>query len=756
MADSLSVAPTSSPTGVVVADDIMGVTTRLQTPTAVEPRRCSTAPFCLPVDRAVVLETRTVRLPKYPLLIVRDGTGQVSHEISPRERRSVGPGVWTIECTSTAVKTYLHVEGAFVTDTDADGRTVTATEATRFRVGVRSRHEQPAATVTAPETPAGVAAALSQFGSALKTTSPERTWPTLRGHPPLVERGEELHVPESLTVGRAPPSLVVEVPPDLSYLYPVASLAFFLDARVELGSTPRLRADAHEWTYSLDGPPPGTVDATSPVTAPADGDTTETRPFEERVARTLQQTFVLDCVARTEGLYPFDLDERRRVERRLAEAGYPLDFAALYDASLAERTMAYLDVPFSVVAAAVPRWKLTADVVPRYDSLNHLPFVVDDLGVVRCLSGTPRPEPSPERPAIDAFVRGGGSPPRSTDGPATPADACRSDGGVTTDAPGGVDRTGDTATPPTTLGEERVVVPRATDSIEHVWVGDGYPVGATKPVLDASHRRLDATASGDIQVAVVANDPAMLDELDVSNLYGLRDLVAFDVDSYEETTRAELAALLATDLDFLHYIGHVDERGMQCADGYLDAASLDGVNVRAFMLNACRSYVQAHHLVDAGAIGGLATVENVENVAATGLGRTLARLLNAGFSLGGALDVLGSETAMGGQYLVVGDHNLTVAQCRSGCPVRVAVDRTGERFETTVHAYPTTAVNIGSIYAPTVHDDDDRRYLGSGPMVSLPATRSQVEELFALERLPVSLRGEQGVHWSDDLSVDDI
>jgi hypothetical protein len=274
--------------------------------------------------------------------------------------------------------------------------------------------------------------------------------------------------------------------------------------------------------------------------------------------------------------------------------------------------------------------------------------------------------------------------------------------------------------------------------------------------VDATHRRLRATASGDIAVAVVVNDPEMREELSVSELYGLRDLVAFDVERYEELTTDELAALLAEECDFLHFVGHVDERGLQCADGYLDAATLDHVGTRAFMLNACRSYAQAHHLVDAGAIGGLATVENVENVAATGLGRTLARLLNAGFSLGGALDVLGSETRLGRQYLVVGDQNLTVAQCRSGLPVRMRVERTGEdRFDVTAYGYPTTDVNVGSIYAPTV-GDDERRYLGGGRMVSSSFSGEEVAELFSLERLPVTLADTEGVVWSDELDIDAV
>ncbi|MFC5969746.1 hypothetical protein ACFPYI_00235 [Halomarina salina] len=766
MRAGLNVTPTSSPTGFVVADDVMGVRAEFRTPTPVRPKGCSTEPFCLPVDDAVVLRTRAVRIPKFPVLIVRDGSGEVACEVAGRETRSLGPGVWTVELSSTAVKTYLHVEGGFTTYADEDGRVVEAADATRFRIGTRSRHDHPAATVTVPETPEGVAAALSQFGSALKTTSPERSWPTLRGHPPLLERGDELHVPESLSSDRRTRRLVVEVPPSLRYLYPVTSLAFFLDARVELGARPRLRTDDHGWTFPLDDTTSG--GAAGQTDARGRRHVGGSRSFEERVARTLQHLFTFECVTRTEGLYPFDLDERRRVERRLAETGRSLDFGALYDAPLADRTRAYLDVPFDVVTPAVPRWKLTADVAPRYDGLEHLPYVADDLGVVRCLSPSPQTDERGGTTALDAFVRGGDAEPGGPTGPSgaserplptatdttngrLPGDSTERGGDDTPESAAPSRGDGGSASP--TLADETVVVPRPTDSIEQVWVGDGYPVGGTKPDLGASRRRLDATASGEVDVAVVANDPEMREELAVSGLYGLRDLVAFSVETYEEVTRAELVDLLQTDCDFLHYVGHVDERGLQCADGYLDAATLDRVAVRAFMLNACRSYVQAHHLVDAGAIGGVATVENVENAAATGLGRTVARLLNAGFSLGGAIDVLGSETAAGDQYLVVGDQNLTVAQNRSGIPMRWDLVRTDDgRFEITVHGFPTRG-NLGGIYAPTV-DGVERRFLGAGRMTTLTMSAREFQEFCSMERLPVTTPDHDGVCWSDDLPDD--
>jgi hypothetical protein len=38
--------------------------------------------------------------------------------------------------------------------------------------------------------------AILTFRSALKTTSPERSFPTLRGHPPAIELNDRLEIPD--------------------------------------------------------------------------------------------------------------------------------------------------------------------------------------------------------------------------------------------------------------------------------------------------------------------------------------------------------------------------------------------------------------------------------------------------------------------------------------------------------------------------------------------------------------------------------
>src|SRR5699024_3463049 len=146
---------------------------------------------------------------------------------------------------------------------------------TEIVVGARSHHSRPATTLTTPADPERMMRAVSTFGSALKTFSPERSYPTLRGHPPAVELGDELDLN-----GLTPPEtgVTIEVPSTYRSVFVVAPLAYYLGARVRPSETPRVRTETG-FTHSLDG----------------------ALGFERSVERTLKQVFFVDCLVRTDG-----------------------------------------------------------------------------------------------------------------------------------------------------------------------------------------------------------------------------------------------------------------------------------------------------------------------------------------------------------------------------------------------------------------------------------------------------------------------
>jgi hypothetical protein len=209
----------------------------------------------------------------------------------------------------------------------------------------------------------------------------------------------------------------------------------------------------------------------------------------------------------------------------------------------------------------------------------------------------------------------------------------------------------------------------------------------------------------------------------------------------------------ADDYDLLHYVGHVTDDGLQCDDGWLDAETLDQVNVRAFMLNGCRSFEQGMELINAGAIGGLCTLNSVGNTPATSIGRTVARLLNSGFSLGGALDIIKDEYITARQYMVVGDPRITVAQSVGPVPVLAELNRADKStFTMSVHGYPTDQGHIGGMYTPIVPEDEPY-YVYGGSASNYVIGYNDLTDYLGFSQFPVIF--DDSIEWSKELTSGD-
>lgn len=659
---------------------------------ATAPTPAEDGSFRFPVDDAVAAETDAITLPSVIAVYVRDGDGRMLAEVGQFSEQSFPDGSYSLELCAP-MKLYVRIDGPFEIEADASRMTIALPEPTRVAIGARSKHDRPAATITTTDDPEDVMAAISAFGSALKTTSPERSYPTLRGHPPTLERGAELSVPEGLSAPET--GITIEVPATLGHAYVVAPLAYYLGARVE----PSEHARIH--TESGFSHPFGSGDA-----------------FEREVERVLKQSFFLDCVTRTEGLYPIDLHERRAIE-----GSVDLDFAALYDQPPAERLESYLSVPHSAIEPHVPEWKLTSHVSTDPSSIEMLPFLVDDLAVIHTPDAETAPSTGMGTTAVEGFLRSSG------DGTREAATA--------------------TATPTGSFVE-----PTASDSLEQAWVGSETPMGASKATPQAYRNRLAREgSSGEVSITVVCNDAEMAEERDlVDDVYGSREGLPFEVTRHHDLTREELRAVLATDVDFLHYIGHIEPDGFECADGRLDARELDSVGVDAFLLNGCRSYDQGMALIDGGAIGGIVTLADVVNVGAVEVGSTLARLLDNGFPLRAALDIAKGENVIGEQYIVVGDGGMTVVQATGGTPCVCNLQRESGSFEVTIRAYPTTSDGMGSMINP--YSANNQYYLNSGAIDTFQMNEAELTRFFGSITTPILISGK--LHWSDEIDFSTV
>jgi len=676
--------------GLELIDPIERARYSLLTDAPVSPSPSDPEAFRFPVDDAVDVECSTITLPSVAPVIVRNEAGDVVASAKHFSHEELPNGTYSIE-VSVQLRIYLRVESDVTISSETERTTIEFGGPTRVAIGGRSKHEQPAATLTTTDDPEDIMRTVTALSSSLKTVTAERSLPTLRGHPPAIELGDECSIPEEIEP--ADTGVRIELPPTLRHIYPAATLAYYLGAEMVPGDDPRIVTE-NGFVHDLDGP---------------DG-------FESEVVRVLKQVFFLDCVTRTEGLYPIDLDERERLERAV-----DLPFDELYDAPLSEQLAAYLDVPYGAVDELVPQWKLTTHVSPTPDSIETLPYLVNDLAVIRTAEPQQVSASSVEETGMGAYTRGA---------------AETSDGGAG--------------------GENTYVQVESDDAIEQAWVGDETPIGVSKATPEAYRNRFDREPStGDIAITVVCNDDRMDQERDiVDEVYGSRSDLPFEVSVERDLRTDELADVLADPAEFLHYVGHIDDAGFRCADGALDAGSIDDVGVDAFLLNACQSYDQGAKLIEAGAIGGIATLSDVINTGAIRIGSTVARLLNCGFPLRAALEVAKGESIVGSQYLVIGDGGLTIAQSESGTPVLTHVDPAAkDEYELTFEAFATTSGGMGGMFMPIV-ESNRTYYLNSGTIGTITVSEDELFQTLQLENVPVRISGE--LHWSSELSPETL
>ena len=700
---SIDIDPLCNAAGLTVTDHIENTQFELYTDRQVVPRSSSEENHYFPVDASVTVEAGCIEIPRVAIVETRSRDGTLA---ARGDSYTMPSGEYHLGIDPAPTKLYLWFDSGFTVVNTNQATRIELDDVVDVSLGFRSLHQAPAGTITTPTDPESLMQAVSLLGSALQTTSPERSFPTLRGHPPLIEPGDEFRIPERVD----PPDSGVRivVPPEYRSLYPVVPLAYYLAAEVIPGSPARIEGDG--WTHSLEP------------------------NLERRAAEVLRQSFHFDCIARTEGFYPVDLHERETTD-------IALDWAALYDAPLAERLGDYLAVPFDRVEPELPQWTLTTDVRPDPENIESLPFVASELSIVRSPETvTPASATADDglgffrspAPQTTALFRGG-------------TDAQTRSGSRDTDAPG--DRGA-------ALDSAEFVQPEAVDTVEHAWVGDGVPLGANKATLDAYHRRLEtgAVEQSRISVLVVCNDEQMAEEGAVSELYGLRDMVQFDIEVRHDLTRAEMREALASDVDFLHYIGHVDDRGMQCSDDYLDLTqeTLE-VGVSAFLLNACQSYTQGEALVHRGSRGGIVTLSDIANSPATQLGRIIARLMNSGFNLRTALHVAKRELITGHQYIVVGDGGSTICQSRSGMAVITSVEeQANSSWNLLAEFFPNGHHSVGSLATLNLSRTNSNYYIPSS-VSCVDLSADELESLLDLEMVPVFYNDQ--LMWSNQFGI---
>lgn len=674
--------------GLEIIDPIERNRCRLTTHEPVTPVPVDCDRIEYPVSSAVEITTEMLTLPTRSTVYVFDKDGSMLDEVQPSEQRILSHGEYILDLSSS-LKLYAKLETSVQIYSDADRTYLSFETPIATIIGARSYHTRPAHTITTTAEPTDVMRAVSAFGSALKTTTVERSYPTLRGHPPALERGPKLHIPDG--IDRPKTGIRIEVPSELSSICVVTPLAYYLGASIIPGSEPKLITKTG-YRRSLVG---------------KDG-------FQETVERTLKQIFFLDCIVRSRETKPLTLHERQVIESVL-----DFDLEEAYERSLAKQVELYLEVPASSLESHLPNWQLKTMIDSPEDAIEFLPFFAHDLSIVMISSSNSTGQHSTDTvqtETIEAFTRG---------------EAANCKGSVRGKSPASQPQ--ETTTP----------------TVRQRWEGiDSSSITATAP-LAAFHNSIGRTPKdGPIAINVICNDSEMDKELELINdFYGTHQELPFEVTIHHNLTKSELERVFTQESDFCHYIGHIDADGFQCLDGKFDAKSLETVGTKAFLLNACQSREQGLHLIEAGSVGGVVTLGDVVNSGAIGVGCSVARLLNHGFPLYASLGIARKKNFVGNQYKIVGNGLTTISQSERVAPILCSMVEGREQTELVLLMYTDSAHKKGTIFNPHINCVDSY-YILPTKTDAVSVTEQQLQDFFDLANTPILTNGT--VSWSDN------
>lgn len=678
--------------GIIIIDPIERQQYELKTGTPVTPIPGDENQIPFPMETTVEIVTDEIILPS-TIVYIRKPDKSLIKELKINDSIRLPEEEYILDI-SDPLKVYARIKCGTEIHITSDRVKIDFEEKSSVSLSARSYHTRPATTITTSRNPTDMMKAVSLLGSALKTTTPERSYPTFRGHPPMINVGEESSIPNE--INQPETGIQIEIPPTLRHIFVVAPLAYYLAAEVIPGSTPQLITD-RGFTHLLQGE----------------------NGFENEVERVLKRNFLLDCIVRTEGSTPLPLFERQAIESSL-----PFDIGSTYGESLADRVESYLEVPYEIIHDQFPKWSPKTQLNSTAEYIEFLPFLIKDLSTVTVVNETATSTTGKsllKQSSIDIGQFFGNTSGRTGGG--LEDDKCRS-----------------CSLKPT---------------VNQFWSeGNSSEIASTIPLSAFQHSISQSPREGPIEIEVICNDRNMSGELVmVHSTYKGRDDVPLDVTIHHDLTRGELEELLAQKTDFIHYIGHVDIDGFRCTDGNLDVSNMDEVGVKAFFLNACCSFEQGLALIEAGSIGGIVTLSEIQNSDAINAGSTVARLLNYGLPLYATLHILQKTEENGQQYHIIGDGELAVSQTKTGAPVLNTIIEEDIGTTLRIDSHLSSKSRFGTISVPYISTVDSYYLVGNEVSLS-PISKERLVEYLSFGKSPVVVDGE--LRWSDEIKTSEL
>ncbi|WP_227354462.1 hypothetical protein [Haladaptatus salinisoli] len=662
-----------------------------------------------PVDQSVAGYASRLRFPPNLVSITELNSDERHQHGSDTEMLALPDGEYLANIHGN-VKTYLRFSGAATVrkTSDYDALIIDFHDRVPITLGFRSHHKVPVDTITVPPTTDGLATAITYSSSSHKTAGPDRSYPSLRGHPPRIELGEEVDIPRQVRNGKKETGIEIRVPDAFDILFVTAPLAYYLQAEVivEQRSAPVLRAPSINFTYHF-----------SPLP-----------DYQHEVAELLRRVFFLDCLVRNAGPYRWNLAEMSL----LGEVD--IDPEAVYNSTPAEQLVTYDLTEFERIEDELPDWHLSMYVEPSIENVSALPYLLSNLGLIYLPESSNLNRNELLDASLGDFYRDAPGAPNVPQRAVAGGDPCRARSAENVTS---VDR----------------IKPKLHRGRVHGWLADGVPIDVFKVEPSTYRNRFDYfnREEGDIEVVLILNDKQMDDEREtVSDIYldRAKDL-PINITVRDHLTRAELAEVFESQYDFVHYIGHCEESGLRCVDGNLSVEDIARSRVQTFFLNACGSYYEGLELVRKGSVAGAVTFNKVLNKQAAKVGVSFARLLINGFSIQHALQLARRRIMMNKDYSVVGDGTHTLTQCDNHMPIAGRIETDGDDFRLTYESLSVSMSMIGGCYQPYIAGND-KLYL-QGNDASFTMGEDELCSFLKRAEMPVRYGGE--LYWSEEESL---
>ncbi|MCU4973371.1 hypothetical protein OB955_11525 [Halobacteria archaeon AArc-m2/3/4] len=560
-------------------------------PDELDPQPALTDLFMFPVDNAITVTVSELHADAYHGTALWNADGEHLGEFTTTPWE-LPRGTYFVNIQGT-VNGYLRIDDATFTGVHRESESgdapleFTFDEPTQVSIGARSFHTRPQTTITVPDEPEAMLEALAYLGSSIKEYSCERSWPTLRGHPPAIERGDRLEIPPELS--RPETGVTISVPATYADVYRVAPLVFYLGADVEVGDRPELRLE-NGYVEPLE---------------------TDARSLEETVDELLETCLLLDSLTRADGYLSGPRYEYDELAPHLPF--YPPN---LYEESISAQLLEYLEVSPSLLEPYVPRWPMTAVLQPRPEDVELLPALLNVLSKVHVDDGTEETTvpaaPTPSETSVSTAKTG----PRTATG-------WDSTTGTETNAR-------QRAPTDRVLDRNRTEsAPQSRSPILTCYTGSGTDVGIETGTDTDTDTKLPANAScirreafenalsyslseiADAEITYVTDSHPRGDRVrqTIDDTAPTHRLEPGRITVLEQPSKRDVARTLESDLDFLYCDLPLSSDGIECRDGVLDPAEVDDVGVKTFVLSGSAILTAGLELVRRGAFAG-AILEN--------------------------------------------------------------------------------------------------------------------------------------------------